>query len=396
MLGWGIATVVKAERVQKQTDRGRPHLLFVVNVDWFFLSHRLPLALAARDAGFTVTVAAADTGQSKRIQAEGLGFVPLPFTRSGTGLFHELGSLMALWRLYRKLRPDLIHHVTIKPVLYGSIAARLRGAIPCVNAVSGLGYTFTDADRSRGLRSLATTLYRFAFKHPRSKVIFQNPDDIETFLTLKLIQQEQVVLIRGSGVDCKVFRPTPEPEGPPVVVLPSRMLWDKGVREYVEAARILRDQSIEARFALVGGSDEGNPTAVPTEQLRSWNDDGTIEWWGHSDKMQEVFAQSSIVVLPSYREGLPKVLLEAAACGLPIVTTDVPGCREVVQHDVNGLLVPARRAKELAEAMKRLIQHPGLRREFGERGRERAVAEFSLDIVVRQTMDVYANLIGVN
>lgn len=378
---------------RKRGGAAQPSLLFVVNVDWFFLSHRLPLALAARDAGMKVTVAAADTGQSRRIIAEGLDFVPLPFTRSGTGFIRELRSLVELWRLYRRLRPDLIHHVTIKPVLYGSIAAQLAGGIASVNAVSGLGYTFTDMKRSRGLRSLTTLLYRFAFRHARSRVIFQNPDDIQVFADMSILRDEQIVLIRGSGVDTDAFQPTAEPDGIPVVVLASRMLWDKGVREFVNAAQLLRNLGTRARFVLIGGSDEGNPTAVPVQQLEEWQTEGIIEWWGHTNDIKQVFALSHVVVLPSYREGLPKVLLEAAASGRPIVATDVPGCREVVKHDVNGLLVQARNVEDLAGAMKKLINDKSLRQEFGQRGREIAVQEFSLDIVVRKTLDVYAEFV---
>lgn len=370
-----------------------PLLLFVVNVDWFFLSHRLPLAFAAKKAGYRVAVAAADTGQGARIESEGLEFFPLPFSRSGTGFLEELRTLVALTRLYRELRPSVVHHVTIKPVLYGSLVARVMNSIPTVNAISGLGYTFTDAERSRGLRRIATMLYRIALAHPRSKVIFQNPDDVDLFRRLGLIRADQIVLIRGSGVDCDVFCPRPEAQGDPVVMLPARMLWDKGVREFVEAARLVRDKGQRARFVLVGGIDEENPSAVPGEQILAWQNEGTVEWWGHQNDMHEVLPKGHIVVLPSYREGLPKVLLEAAACGRPIITTDVPGCREVVRHGENGLLVRAREVEGLATAIEKLIQDSQLRRAYGERGREMAVEQFSIDMVVRQTLEVYRSLL---
>lgn len=373
---------------------GRPVLLFVVNVDWFFVSHRLPLAVAARDKGLMVKVAAADTGMSEKIRDYGFDFIPLPISRSGTGFWQEIKTVWCLYKVYRKLDPDVIHHVTIKPVLYGSIAARLLGSIPIVNAVSGLGYTFTDSKRATGLRQLTTALYRLAFSHPKCKVIFQNPDDIAAFQTMHLVKDHQTVLIRGSGVDCSLFRPTSEPSGPPLVVLATRMLWDKGVQEYVDAVRLLRERGISARFALVGSSDEGNPTAVPVHQLQAWHADGIVEWWGHVDDMPRVFAESSVVVLPSYREGLPKVLLEAAASGRAIVATDVPGCREIVRHEENGLLVPAQDPKALADAIERLLMDRDLRHKFGRRGRKIVESEFSVELVVRQTLDVYAELLG--
>lgn len=372
----------------------RPVLLFVVNVDWFFLSHRLPLAIAARKQGLTVKVAAGNTGMSEKIRENGFEFIPLPISRSGTSLLKESQTIWHLFHLYRKLDPDVIHHVTIKPVLYGSIAARLLGSIPIVNAVSGLGYTFTDSKRATGLRQLTTALYRLAFSHPKCKVIFQNPDDIAAFQTMHLVKDHQTVLIRGSGVDCSLFRPTSEPSGPPLVVLATRMLWDKGVQEYVDAVRLLRERGISARFALVGSSDEGNPTAVPVHQLQAWHADGIVEWWGHVDDMPRVFAESSVVVLPSYREGLPKVLLEAAASGRAIVATDVPGCREIVRHEENGLLVPAQDPKALADAIERLLMDRDLRHKFGRRGRKIVESEFSVELVVRQTLDVYAELLG--
>jgi len=372
-----------------------PLLLFVVNVDWFFLSHRLPVATAARDAGLRVAIAAADTGRSSDICAHGLGFIPLPFSRSGTSVSEELRSLVLLRRLYKRLRPDVIHHVTIKPVLYGSIAARTLGSIPTVNAISGLGYMFSEGDQARKLRHITLGLYRVALGHSRSKVIFQNPDDASVLRRLGIVREEQIVLIRGSGVDCDLFRPSPKADTEPVLVLASRMLWDKGVGDFVEAARIVRAEGVKARFVLVGDSDEGNPTAIPREQLQRWHDEGAVEWWGYRSDMHRVFGEAHIAVLPTfYPEGLPKVLLEAAASGLPLIATDIPGCREIVRNGVNGILVQPRNVQELAEAMKRLIFDKELRQRFGEKAREIAVAEFSLDSVVRQHLDLYSQLLG--
>ena len=376
-----------------RTKSEKPRLLFVVNVDWFFLSHRLPLARAARDAGIEVLVAAADSGKSEEIRREGLGFVPLPFSRQGVGLIDEAKSLLSLVRLYRRLQPDLIHHVTMKPVLYGSLASRVVGDVKVVNVPTGFGYIFTSSERARAIRAMATVLFWVTTLNSYSRTIFHNPDDLETFVEKRLVRPNQAVLIRGSGVDCARFKETPEPAGEPVVMLASRMLWDKGVGEFVEAARILRDSGEKARFVLVGDSDPGNPTGVPVEQLNAWVRSGVVEWWGYQSAMPKVLSSANIVVLPSYHEGLPKVLLEAAASARAIVATDVPGCREIVRQEVNGLLVPPRSSEPLARAIRVLLQSSGLRARFGRAGREIALSEFSERIVVSQTLDLYRDLL---
>lgn len=371
-----------------------PRLLFVVNVDYFFLSHRLPLARAARDAGAEVVVAAADTGASQAILDEGLGFAPLPLHRHGTRVRDEARTFGALLSLYRRLRPHLVHHVTIKPVLYGSLAARLAGIPAVVNAISGLG-SFLTSDHSRQLlRRCVSATYRAALQNPQSRTIFQNPDDLELFVRWRFLRAEQGVLIRGSGVDCARFLPSPEPEGTPMVMLPSRMLWDKGVGTFVEAARLLAARGTRARFVLVGGTDDGNFMAVPGAQLRAWEAEGTVEWWGPRADMHRVLPQAAVVVLPSRREGVPKVLLEAAACGRPMVASDVPGCREVVRPGTTGERVPFGSAEALAEALGRLLADPALRASYGVAARRMAEEEFAEELVVRQTLDLYGDLLG--
>lgn len=371
-----------------------PRLLFVVNVDWFFLSHRLPLAVAAREAGLHVTVAAADTGQADQIRRAGLEFVPLAMTRGGTGLGAELATVAALARLYRRLEPDLLHHVTIKPVLYGSLAARLLPRTRVVNAIPGLGYAFSR-ESGRLLRAGAQAAYRMALAGGRTRTIFQNPEDRHDFVRKSIVREDHTVLIRGSGVDPARFVPRPEPPGEPVVVLASRMLWEKGVGQFVEAARLLRGRGMRARFALVGGADDENPGGVPAEQLRAWAAEGVVEWWGHRDDMPAVLAQSAVLVLPSfYKEGLPKVLLEGAASARPLVATDIRGCREIVRPEHNGLLVPPRDAGALADAVGRLLESPELRRRFGLAGRALVEREFTQARVVEQTLAVYRELLG--
>jgi glycosyltransferase involved in cell wall biosynthesis len=373
-------------------DRGRTSLLFVVNVDWFFLSHRLPIARAAAEAGYDVTVAAADTGQAGRIRAAGLRFVPLELSRKGIGPVSEARALARLVSLYRRERPDIVHHVTIKPVLYGSLAARAAGVPVVINAVSGLGYAFTGEGR-RTLRAVVQSLYRAGLSNPRAHTIFQNPDDMELFVSRRLLRAPQAVLIRGAGVDCAEFRVRPEPAGPPIVLLPARMLWDKGVGAFVEAARLLRARAVPARFVLVGDSDPGNPTAVPVSTLEAWVREGVVEWWGARDDMPDVLSQAAIVVLPSRREGLPKVLLEAAACGRAIVATDVPGCREAVLHGRTGLLVDYGDSAALAEAIAQLAAEPALRTKYGRAGRALAEREFAVERVVSETLALYRRVL---
>lgn len=369
-------------------------LLFVVNVDWFFLSHRLVLARAARDAGFHVTVAARDTGRGDEIRREGLDFVPLRLSRDGTHIGAEIAAVQSLASLYGRLRPDIAHHVTIKPVLYGSLAARLHPRMAVVNAISGLGYVFSTQGR-RMVRTAARTAYRLALSGSRTRTIFQNPEDRDEFVGKRLVDESRTVLIRGSGVDPSRFIPAPEPAAEPVVMLASRMLWEKGVGEFVEAARALAARGVRARFVLVGRADRDNPTGVPEAQLHEWQSEGVVEWWGERSDMPQVLSQATVVALPSfYKEGLPKILLEAAAAGRPIVATDIPGCREIVLPDHNGLLIPPRDAEALAAAVERLLADPELRARMAMAGRALVEAEFTEARVVGQTLALYRELLG--
>lgn len=373
--------------------RRAPRLLFLVTEDWYFCSHRLPLACAARDAGFDVAVATRVTAHGERIRAAGLRLIPLTLRRSGRNPWRELMSIAEITRLYRAEKPDIVHHVALKPVLYGSLAARIAAIPSVVNALAGMGYVFTSGKPSaRLLRPLVTLAFRLLLK--RGCIILQNPDDRAVLLKAGVAFPEQITLIRGSGVDTAHFTPVPEPDAAvPLVVLPARMLWDKGVGEFVAAAHMLRDEGLAARFMLAGDRDPDNPAAIPAAQLETWRAAGIVEWHGRQEDMARLLAQSHIVCLPSYREGLPKALLEAAASGRAIVATDVPGCREAVRHGVNGLLVPARDAAALADALRRLITDPALRREFGQRGREMAEKKFSVEKITAETLALYRKLL---
>jgi len=371
-------------------------VVIVVNQDWFFLSHRLPLARAVRDAGAEVVIVAGDSGKGEVIRAEGLGFLPLPISRKGLNPAEELHTLWFLRRTYDRLKPDLVHHVTIKPVLYGTIAARIVGGMAVINAVSGLGYPFTSSDPSaRAIRPVLKGLYRLALGHPGSRTIFQNPEDLSDLVKMGIVKRDQAFLIRGSGVDCSRFRLAPEPAGPPIVLLAARMLWDKGVERFVEAARLIRAEDPTPRFVLVGEPDSGNRNAIPISRLDSWSREGVVEWWGHRDDMPLILSRAAVVVLPTtYGEGVPKILLEAAASGRPIVATDVRGCREIARPGVNGILVPPRDTENLAKAIRALLASPELRAQFSRAGRHIALTEFAEEIVVSRTLDVYRELLG--
>ena len=371
-------------------------ILFLVSEDWYFYSHRLPVARAEKRLGFEVTVVTRVNRHADRIAAEGFRLVPLHMERSGKNPVKDLGVIRQLVGIYRSERPDIVHHVAMKPVLYGSIAARLAGVPHVVNALAGLGYLFISGEfQARFLRRLVTTAFRFLFGSPGFRLILQNPDDLALFVRSGLVPADKVVLIRGSGVDPIEFAPHQPPDGVPVVMLASRMIWDKGVGEFVEAAAVLHERGVKARFVLVGDSDLQNPHAVSRSALEEWSREGVIEWWGTRDNMPQVFAAVSIVCLPSaYGEGIPKVLIEGASCGLPIVTTDSPGCREIVRDGENGLLVPVRDARSLADALRRLIESPELRERMGRRGREMVLQHFSIETVVAQTMELYESLLS--
>ena len=375
-----------------------PRLLYLVNIPRFFVSHRLPLALAAREAGYDVHVATAagDAENTARILQAGFPLHPLPLSQHGTNPRAESAAVLAIRRLYAHLQPDIAHHVTIKAILYGGLAVRQTNVPAVVNAVSGLGYVFTaQGNKAALLRGGVQLAYRAALSHPNSCTIFQNPDDQALFIRQRLVDTARTMVIKGSGVDMDVFQPQPEAAGEPVVLFSGRLLWQKGVGEFVEAARRLKGEGVAARFVIVGYAEPSSPAAAPPETLEQWQAEGVVEWWGRRDDMPQVYAQAHIVCLPSsYGEGVPKVLIEAAACGRPLVTTDTPGCREIARHEQNGLLVPVHDTDALCAALQRLIASPDLRAQMGNRGREIAEAEFSLAQVCEETLAIYARLLS--
>lgn len=370
-------------------------LLFVVNDAHFFVSHRLPIAQEAKRLGFDVHVATSskEGDLPSEIYAAGFHHHFLPLNRSGLNPFIEIISFISLWLLLMRLRPSILHLVTIKPVIYGGLAARFAPVKGVVAAVSGLGFVFLKRGMKANLiRAVVVLLYRLALKKKDLKVIFQNSDDCEKLVSLNIISYSKTILIRGSGVDLSLCYPQPEAAGTPVVTFAARLLRDKGVEHFVDAARILRQRGVNARFLLAGDIDPGNPSSISHDDIFQWRTEQIVEWIGYSHDICQVFAESHVVVLPSYREGLPKVLVEAAACGRAIVTTDVPGCRDAIDSNVTGLLVPARDVVALSDAIQQLVEYPELRRRFGRAGRALAEREFSIESIVQQHMNIYLTL----
>lgn len=370
----------------------RPRILFIVNVDWFFLSHRLPIAIAAQNAGFDVHIACQLTEKGKLIKNYPFVLHELALERSSTSPLTEVKTFLAINFLIKKVAPDIIHAITIKPVIYSCLASRFK-KVARVASISGLGFIFIAEGFKAGLiRAVVSFLYKIALKRKQTKVIFQNPTDKSLFTSQGIIAEEQSVIVRGSGVDLTSYQISAEPEGIPVVVLLARLLIDKGIIEFVEAARILKAKKTPCRMVLVGDVDE-NPKSVSRQQIEQWVSDGLVEYWGYTSDVNSTYARSNIVVLPSYREGLPKSLIEAAACGRAVITTDVPGCRDSITANETGLLVPVKNPEALADAIEILCMNRALRQQFGVSGRRLAENVFDINAVVQQHLELYNNLL---
>lgn len=370
-------------------------LLFLVTEDWYFCSHRLPLAIAAIEEGYETTVVTRVSSHAEEIRAAGLDLIPIDWSRSGRNPVRELVHLIRIIRIYRSVRPDITHHVALKPVLYGAIAARIAGVKHVVSAIAGLGYLHSSASFRAGVaRSFLQRALGVLLRQPGGKVLVQNPEDAAVMQDDVGLSPDTITLIRGAGVDTNRFAVRTIPSGDPIVLLASRMLWDKGVGDFVEAARILKRKGTRARFVLVGEGDSGNPGTIPDKQLHDWAREGAVEWWGQRADMPTVLGSCSVFCLPTaYGEGVPKVLLEAAACGRPIVATDAPGCREVVVNGENGILVPTRDPLAVADALMVLLSSPSLRRRLGERGRNLVESGFNQELVIAQTLALYQDIL---
>ncbi len=368
----------------------RKKLLFVVNVDWFFVSHRLPIALAAKKAGYEVHLACQFTDKKSVLDEYGLILHDLPISRSGTSLSGELSTFLAIRKLIHEIVPDVLHMVTIKPVLYAGLAS--RGLKQCLRivSISGLGYIFVTKEiKASLLRRFVSLFYRLAMRHPATTVIFQNPSDRELFKNLGIIEQQQTVMIKGSGVFLDQYSVQNEPEGIPVIILVSRLLSDKGVYEFVEAARILKSIRVKCRMAMVGTVDE-NPKSITSEEIVQWCNESMIEYWGFTKDVSQTMSKANIVVLPSYREGLPKALIEAAASGRAVITTDVPGCRDAIIPNKTGLLVPPKNSIALAQAIQKLCLDKNRRKFMASAGRHFAEREFDINRVIATHLKLYS------
>lgn len=371
-----------------------PKILFLVTEDWYFVSHRLDLARQVRDAGYEVVVATRVGSEGERLRAEGFKVIPIGMIRQSRHIAKEWRAVLELVRIYREERPDIVHHVALKPILYGSIASWIVGIHRVVNAVAGMGFVFTSRTwKARLLRPLVVVGMKMLLSGKGHWIIVQNRDDWQMFRRMGISDGSRLVLIRGSGIDVNDFRPLPEPDGDVTIAIVSRMLWDKGVHKLVEAFTLLRRQGEPLRLILAGEPDWGNPAAVPEARLREWQAQDGIDWRGHVEDVREVWRTAHIACLPSRREGLPRSLLEAAACGRPMVATDVPGCRELVQDGENGLLVPAGNVNALADALRLLAHDPERRARLGRRGREIIETEFSSTLVIRKHLDLYATML---
>lgn len=377
-------------------DGPRPRLLYVTNNPDFFASYRLRTAVAARDAGYDVHVATPDGPRIDEIIAAGLTHHVIPLHRRSFDPRRGLGTIAALRRLYVRLRPDVVEHMTIQAVLFGSFAARAAGVGRVVNWMAGLGFLFVEGGAGRALlRRGVLAAYHVALGSRDGRTVFENPDHRDYFVRHGLVTPDGSLVIEGAGVEMAQFAATPPPAGTPVVLFAGRMIWDKGVRDFVSAVQLLRARGADARFVMAGAPDPGNPASVDEAQLREWNATGVVEWDGPSSRMAEEYRRCAVFCFPTaYAEGVPRVLIEAAASSRPVITTDMPGCREVVIPGVNGLLVPPRDPAAVADAIERLLADPALRVTMGERGREHVRQRFSVETIVDETLALYAAVAG--
>lgn len=362
-------------------------ILFVVNVDWFFISHRLPLAIEALKKGYEVYIACGITYKKEYLESLGFTVHLLNLSRSGIGIKSEITAFCEIYKILKEINPEIAHFVTIKPVLYGGIASRFLNIGKKVFSISGLGFIFIKQGfKASQVRIAIKTMYRFALGGKNSHVIVQNPDDKAV---VNSIVSVPITLIRGSGVDLSQYEHIEENNENIKVSMACRLLKDKGVFEYIEAAKIVKQKLPNVEFKLYGDIDIHNPASLTSEDVENIKNDGFVKVYGFSSDIAKVFSDSNIVVLPSYREGLPKVLIEAAACGRAVVTTDVPGCRDAIEPNITGLLCEVKDSKSLASTIEKLIINNDLRNSMGKAGRELAQNEFDIKKVIEKHFEIY-------
>jgi glycosyltransferase involved in cell wall biosynthesis len=369
----------------------KPRLLYVVTEDWAFLSHRLPMARAAREAGFEVHVATRVSDGVAAITAERFILHPIPFARGSLSPLATFSTIAALRRVHRAVEPAITHHVALQACVLGMLAA-LGRPCACVNAFIGLGYSFTSGTtKARAVRAVVGGLLRFLINRNNSVALVQNNDDMAALISLG-IAKRRIALIPGSGVDVHRLTPLAEPAGAPTFGFVGRLLDDKGVRTLVAAHRLLRRRIPDATLLIAGTPDPANPASVTEAEARSWNAEAGINWLGHVAEIGGLWAKAHVAVLPSRREGLPLSLMEAAACGRAMIASDVPGCREIVLHEQTGLLFPVDQAAALADAMARLAIDKELRVQCATEARKRVVENLAADVIGRQTVALYRRL----
>ena len=371
-------------------------ILFIISEDWYFVSHRLYLAKVAINSGYKVALLSHFTNHREIIEAEGIKTIAWPLNRSSRNLYKEIEAIKSIVSTIRQFKPSMIHSVAMKPVIYSAIACNLSGLKSRIFALAGLGFVFTSSKRSaKILRPFLKVIFSLLFKGKKTKLILQNPDDQRQLLSEGVINPKNIRLIRGAGVDTKTFSFKTIPSNMPIIILPSRMLWSKGIQDFIDCAKVINIDNIMARFVLVGTPDDQNPDSISTQLLTEWHKDGVIEWWEFQSDMPNVLHQSTIVCLPTiYGEGLPKSLLEAASCGRPIVTYDVPGCREIVKDGYNGFLVKAKRVDGLVEAISKLLNDRELCIEMGKNGRKLVEKHFTQEKIAKETMAVWEELLA--
>ena len=374
--------------------RIRQKIFLVSRCAWTLYNFRSGLMRKLVETGNQVVGGgAAGDGFEPKIEALGVKFNALPVDKKGINPRADVKLFVTLYRWYKQEQPDIVHHFTIKPVIYGSVAARMARIPKIVNTVTGLGYVFTD-EKTTWLRHLVVRLYRISL-NCADFTFFQNPDDYDFFLSRGLVKKSGTALLPGSGVDCEHFLPLPGlnplKESQPTFLMVSRLLKDKGVYEFVEAACRVKARHPEARFQLLGRRDVRNPNVVPESDLKRWDNEGLVSWIGEVSDVRPIIAKSDVVVLPSYREGTPRALLEAAAMAKPIITTDAVGCRQVVDDGINGLLVPVKDSSSLAQAMEQMIRDPEMRKRMGKAGRKKVEREFDEKMVIKKILDTYDN-----
>ncbi len=370
-------------------------ILLFANTDWYLYNFRLALAHSLQDEGAEVVMLSPPGEFGVRLEDAGFRWRKLPMKRRSLAPLAETKVLTSLTKILLQETPNVLHNFTIKPVVYGSLAARFAGVRNVLNAVTGLGHVFIDDSlKARTLRPVVNLLLRQALYTERGRLILQNQDDKALFVKNRLIKPNRIRVIRGSGVNTEQFQPNESRSVERVsVLLATRLLWEKGLQEFVEAAKDILAKGHDVHFLVAGEFDSGNPASVPLNKIQSWSGEKRIEFLGHVDDMVSLLKRVDMVVLPSYREGTPRILLEAGAAGLPLITTDVPGCREVVVNGENGILVPAKDSGALASAIISLLNDSARRLAMGRAARKKVMAEFDEKIVIDATIDVYEELV---